>query len=88
MKKKLPAGFRFDNTDVQDQIDAVQDSLGNLYFSSAPSEVQALFYGDCSNVDAALSTVQKTIDNAGMSKILTEAQSQLIAFQQKRGDTP
>lgn len=83
IEKKLPAGFRFDNTDVQDQIDAVQDSLGNLYFSSAPSEVQALFYGDCSNVDAALSTVQKTIDNAGMSKILTEAQSQLIAFQQK-----
>lgn len=88
IEKDLPAGFRFDSTDVQDEMNAVQETLGNLYFSSAPDEVQDLFFGDCNNVDTSLSTVQKTMDDAGMSKILTEAQSQLIAFQQQRGDTP
>lgn len=87
-EKDLPAGFRFDSTNVQNQMNTVQDSLGNLYFSSAPDEVQSLFFGDFDNIKTTLSTVQKTMDDAGMPKILAEAQAQLTAFQQQGGNLP
>ncbi len=78
-ERYFPAGFRFDSSVIEEQRDAVNElmSINN----STPQEITDLLYGDCENLDSALETVQRLLNEAGMSDILDEANRQLEEFQ-------
>ena len=74
----FPAGFRFDVSAVEEQRNAV-DALLTIN-ASTPHEITDLLYGDCEDLDSALTAAQKLVNDAGMSDILEEAKRQLEEF--------
>lgn len=82
--KNLPAGFRFDASTVQEEIDAVESLISYGDFTDSPKEFTTLFFGDFEDLDASLSAAQKRLNDAGMQKIMKEAQKQLSAFKKQQ----
>lgn len=80
--KNLPAGFRFDASAVQENINAVEKLLSYGDFTDSPEEITALFFGDFEDLDAGIAAAQELVNDAGMQTIVKEAQKQLTAFKQ------
>jgi putative aldouronate transport system substrate-binding protein len=69
-------GFALDTTPIKTQIATLSAALGQY----RPQVVNGL-----QDAEKGVSTLLKNLDNAGMQKVLSEAQKQLDAFKKSRG---
>ena len=80
------AGFHFDSTPVQAELDAVN----TLFYMSEEygpqrytSEVAALLSGKVDDVDSALSAFQEKLKAAGIDRVVEEANRQIAVWKEK-----
>lgn len=82
--RAMPAGFRFDVSKVQEEIDAVEKLISYGDFTDSPEEMTDLFFGDFEDLETSLSAAQKLLNDAGMQTIVKDAQKQLAAFNKQQ----
>lgn len=74
--KNMPSDFIFDSSDVQEEVQNMEDLLGFGRHIEGTDRVRELLHGDAVDVEAALAEVRSLLRKAGGDKIAEEANRQ------------